>query len=120
MSEDKTYNGYTNYETWNCALWLDNDQGTNELMREEAERLVGAMEDVFDADEVTGTTSLMGDFVKQLVDDMEEFANLPATGLFADLLQGALREIDYYDIAESQMADALREAREKQKPEIAA
>ena len=22
---DTTYNGWTNYETWNAALWLDND-----------------------------------------------------------------------------------------------
>jgi len=23
----KTYNGWTNYETWNVALWMDNDYG---------------------------------------------------------------------------------------------
>jgi hypothetical protein len=23
---DKRYNGWTNYETWNVALWLDNDE----------------------------------------------------------------------------------------------
>ena len=22
--ENKRYNGYTNYETWNVALWIDN------------------------------------------------------------------------------------------------
>ena len=24
---DTEYNGWTNYETWNVALWIDNDQG---------------------------------------------------------------------------------------------
>ena len=24
--EKKEYNGWSNYETWQCALWLDNDR----------------------------------------------------------------------------------------------
>ena len=27
-SEATTYNGWTNYETWNAALWLDHDEPT--------------------------------------------------------------------------------------------
>jgi len=29
---DTTYNGWTNYETWNVALWLDNDRYYYDLM----------------------------------------------------------------------------------------
>lgn len=29
---NKKYNGYTNYETWNVALWIDNNQCNYDLM----------------------------------------------------------------------------------------
>jgi hypothetical protein len=48
MTEDKTYNGYTNYLTWKLCLNLDNDQslynrfhnykGTADELREELEQ----------------------------------------------------------------------------------
>ena len=35
MGGDKamSYNGWTNYETWNVALWLDNDYESYQLAR---------------------------------------------------------------------------------------
>ena len=32
--EDSTYNGWANYETWNVALWMQNDIGYYELAHE--------------------------------------------------------------------------------------
>lgn len=29
-----TYNGWKNYETWNVALWLNNDEGLHALVKE--------------------------------------------------------------------------------------
>ena len=31
---DVSYNGWENYETWNVALWINNDQGLYSIARE--------------------------------------------------------------------------------------
>jgi hypothetical protein len=35
---DTSYNGWSNWETWNMALWLDNDEGFYSLRRRFANR----------------------------------------------------------------------------------
>ena len=34
LTAPQTYNGWTNYETWNVVLWMENDEGLYNLIQE--------------------------------------------------------------------------------------
>ena len=79
------YNGWKNYETWVVNLWIDNDQGFADTWRERAEEV----RDVSD----------LADEMQQFYTELAE-TEIPASGMFADLFNSALREVSWYDIAE--------------------
>jgi len=73
------YNGWTNYETWQCALWLDNDQGLAAL----------AAGSGGDADELEDALSAY----------LTIRMAMPAS-LLGDIVGAWLREVDYKQIVE--------------------
>lgn len=95
---DKTYNGWTNYETWNLALWLDNDQGSYEHWRERAEEVYR------DTDGDDRRDDAYTALAKELEADIKE-SQPTVTGFRADMLNAALSEIDYREIAEHYIDD---------------
>jgi hypothetical protein len=97
--EDRTYNGWTNYETWNVALWLDNDQGTYNYVREladEAKRESAEHQDRYDTRTPEG---LLAERLKDLVEDGSPLAE--EASMYADLLGAAIGAVDWYEIAEA-------------------
>lgn len=107
-ADEKRYNGWTNYETWCVKLWIDNDEGEYEMWREAAREAWSEAEhsgnEFVERREGRARILLVG----RLKDYFDEQA--PETvGVYADLLNAALGEVDWYEIAQA-MLDDEREA----------
>ena len=77
------YNGWYNYETWVCALWLQNDQGSCNYW-----------------EEMTNECDSVYDLSQMIKDEIEE--NDPTNdhaSMYADLMSAAISEINFNEIA---------------------
>lgn len=75
-----SYNGWKNRETWLVCLWLG---------------------DLFD-DDIANGEEISAGYIEQVVEEMVSalLESPDANGFLVDLLNGALSEIDYREIAE--------------------
>ena len=96
----KEYNGYTNYETWNVALWIDNDEGTSQYIRDEA---IEIYNDAAATEFSTKKQKAIYDFQSWLKEYHEEANPLANDGgsTYSDLLQAALDSVNWYELAEN-------------------
>src|SRR5690348_2192174 len=105
MTTTTTYNGWTNYETWAVKLWLDNEQGTQEYWSERAREI---LRDPRTSDVLTTEQTARYDLADELKRDHEE-AQPIVRGVFADLLNAAMSEVDWPEIAQAMLDDARDE-----------
>jgi hypothetical protein len=100
----KTYNGWTNYETWNVALWMDNEPGTYEDAREKAR---DAYRDVEVPSYMLTICTPREWAARQLADTLkDEYEEascemVPQGTVWADLIGAALSEVNWREIAEN-------------------
>ena len=101
--DTKTYNGWTNYETWCVNLWLTNDQASYEYWNTAAREQLEAAPDsrlVWDDNYLVRNAAryLLAD---QLRDELKDADIFEEPNLFTDLLTAALDRVDWQEIAEA-------------------
>lgn len=110
MSADTKYNGWTNYETWNVKLWIDNDQGSQEYWQEKAEQ---AYTDADACEVLTRKEQAAYDLAAMLKTEFEESNPLAdQASMWADLLNAALSSVNWDEIAANMLEDVENEAKE--------
>lgn len=103
MSDNK-YNGWTNYETWAVKLWMDNDQGSQEHWNEAAQDAWGTAKGNEDnRDEASRDARIA--LAERLKDEHEEAAPDLKNTVWADLLNAAIGEVDWHEIADALLSD---------------
>ena len=105
------YNGWTNYETWAVKLWLDNDEGSRgywyDQAKSELEHAEGGLSayarltgrEIFTTEDraILALGNALKDRHEEALPEMEGFAT--------DLLNAAMSEVNWYEIAASLIAD---------------
>ena len=105
------YNGWSNYETWNFKLWLDNDQDVYNYIIGEIKKIKTS------PDNGQNVTFETANFLRSYIDDNMPNLNVSTrsqsvlgsmcdkNGFYSDILNMALKDINTYEIAESYLED---------------
>ena len=103
---EEGYQGYKNYETWSIASWIDNAQGTQDYVNEMALDVLGKGSDVVqEGEEGQMGSDANATFAKALKDWVEE--QIPELQMpFNQILNGAIKEVDWFKLAENFLDDA--------------
>lgn len=104
------YNGWTNYETWNVKLWIENSESDQSFWQEQASLVLAdaELDKTFTKDERAklNLMALLKDHYEEAKADLLDHAKLSCS-VWADLLGAAFSEVNWYEIASSLIDDAI-------------
>lgn len=99
MFDNNRYNGWANYETWLANLWLTNDYGLFSLIEETSQSIFEDCDNNSDEASIE-LANWLEDFTKtELIPELQGFAG--------DLLNSAVSEIDWAELALSYLSDLV-------------
>jgi hypothetical protein len=113
------YNGWSNYETWNFKLWLDNDEDLHNYIIGEIKKIktIGTSH----IHEVSEASNFLRSYIEDNVPNLNVSTRSQSVhglmsdknGFYNDILNAALRDINTYEIAESYLEDLKEDEPEK-------
>ena len=110
-----TYNGWTNYETWAVKLWMDSE----ERWRDETYFVWNNTADKSPYPYMSHKDNALHELSETLKNEYDNQSDHPvfkaAEGtVYADLLNAALSEVNWHEIAEALMEDCPIEDEDKE------
>jgi len=108
---ERTYNGWSNYETWTVSLWMDNERHSHEYWRRQAaEHRQAAPTRQLVADGVwTAEEAAKFNLADQIKDETADDSPLKTPSLYSDLLNAAFGEVNWQEIAGHLLADVAEQ-----------
>ena len=102
----ESYNGWSNYDTWNFKLWLDNDETSQGMIYNLIKDAIRYNKKQMDA-------------IHYIRKFLEQYAleNAPKleNGFYSDVLSASIRSVNYYQIADAYFFDYLENNNLKEK-----
>lgn len=108
MSEK--YNGWTNYETWNAALWMGNNDGDHGYWSAEASEYYENAEASKSFTKVEQATLDLSAAMKAQFEDLAEQWMPDQASMFADFINASLSSVNWHEIAETYFSDVEQDA----------
>jgi hypothetical protein len=108
----KEYNGWTNYETWLVKLWMDNEEGSSSFWNDVAQTAYNNEEADATFTREENAALALADSLKEQHEEVIEEAGVPQNGFIADLLNAAMSEVNWHEIATSLLDDVEKEEAE--------
>ena len=108
---EKRYNGWTNYETWAVKLWMDNDEGSYRYWQEQTRECWDETSDKSPNQYCNHSDNARIMLAERLKDEHDSQSDHPVFAasdgtVYADLLNAALSEVDWHEIADSLLSDS--------------
>ena len=113
---DSRYSGWKNYETWNVALWIDNEERSYKYWQQEAQDAYNHAEPNSTFSREENAVHILRERLKAHYEyekaDLLDNAGL-SSSMWADLLGSALSGCNWHEIAEHMIDDCDKTTEEE-------